>query len=1221
MCLLLLGIASLVVVGCPDDSGPSDPGDASDTGADIIDGGEPDGGGEDETGVDSGMDTTGGGLCSACAEDQQCGEASDLCVDLPDGTSRCARACDPEGEGAECPDGYQCGEISRDGDTIGQCLPDNLTCEDRCEGVSCGTGETCDPLTGECTGRLDLCDTGCTSNALCGDGPEDRCLTVPNTPGPERICATGCNPESDVSECPVDYQCLPTSPDENPEEGVCFPIDGTCVDRCSDADCQEGFNCNQRTGECEQATAGACVPGCSTDAECGGQEDRCLNLGFAEDEETSNCFYSCSSSGSCPEGYECGNLQNTTINICIPSNRSCTACSESDCGPNSACDPESGECVAAQRDCTEAGCPPGQACDPFSTECKPVGRACSGDSWSQDCDTVNTSCTTRVSGTEGTCERRCSGDDDCRDIESCVVTNYRDICLESDLGGPLTCGTLRRDNTDVGTFCSGSGTCTGNTTTCVTATSNRGFCTRECSSAGDCDAGQRCGTTADDPGGQTYCIPAQCECTSDLGLGATAAQAFDTALNDVSLSRCSFAPDRQVVGDLVETNGLPLRDAGVSGTLSSPTAGVRSLRDRTDELAGAGAGADTAIERAAATSGLSVSGTPRNYAPPSGSTSALAEAVATLVTASGGSPNNSTIEQKAGSVPEPVQTLVAPIVLQAADAYEARDQALTNAGWDASDRQSAFENSPFLMLPGTSTQENNAPNLDDAAVLEQYQSFPTEAMAGSAADLAATIQNEVSQAGMPGTGTSGILFVHDTPAGKVVVGGADDTTYDPAQNSDLSGDIAAIIDVGGDDTYRLPAGANQSAQNGVSLVVDLGGSDDYGYTEVSDPNDGPALLPSDGDGRLQPASNLRQGNGAVSASTTARQGAGRIGIGMLADYGTGDDTYSSLRMSQGASVFGVGMLYDAGGADVFESEALSQGGALGGLGVLWSVETGGATAPSDSYKVWHAGQGFGAGRGTGVLYDAAGDDSYEAVPGQSDETGVLYLSRADRGTSNRNIAQGASAGVSASLMAQGLAGGRGFLRDDAGDDDYTAATYAQGYGAHHGVAALSEGGGADTYSGRGFVQGAGQWAGAGVLIESSGGDVYNANTGFALNGQGYGESIGWGALIELAGDDEYDYGNPGGGVGLDGGVGLFVDLAGSDTHNQASQAGWGYAENTVSSSNPLSGVRNYGVFLELGGSSDTYNRPNTGSAGIGDGSQWLQPDPPTQTTKGVGRDQ
>jgi hypothetical protein len=570
-------------------------------------------------------------------------------------------------------------------------------------------------------------------------------------------------------------------------------------------------------------------------------------------------------------------------------------------------------------------------------------------------------------------------------------------------------------------------------------------------------------------------------------------------------------------------------------------------------------------------------------------------------------------------MPNAVQTFAAPIILQAADAYEAREQSLNSAGWTSSQRQLAFSSSPFLLLPGTSTQESNAPNLDDPAVRSTFRQFPLDDMTGLAADLAATIENEATQAGTPGSATTGVLFIHQTPAGKVVIGGADNTTYDPAQNSDLSGDIAVIIDVGGDDTYRLPAGANQSVDNGVSLVVDLSGSDDYGYTEVSDPNDAPALLASDDDGRLQPASNLRQGNGAVSASTTARQGAGRVGIGILADYGNQDDTYTSLRMSQGASVFGVGLLYDEGGQDTFEAEALSQGAAMGGLGVLWSVETGvsGGAVPADNYRVWHAGQGFGAAAGTGLLYDADGADTYEAVPGQSDGTGVLYLSRADRGSSNRNLAQGASAGRSASVMNHGLAGGVGLLRDDGGDDGYTAGTYAQGYGAHHGVAALSDGAGADSYDGRVFVQGAGQWAGAGVLYETAGNDTYNATIGFGRNGQGYGESIGWGALIEEAGDDDYTYSNPGGGVGLDGGIGLFVDLSGTDTHDQTSTAGWGYAENTISNTdNPLNGVYNYGVFLELGGASDTFTR-----SGVTNNSQWLQPDPPTSTNKGVGLDQ
>jgi hypothetical protein len=435
-----------------------------------------------------------------------------------------------------------------------------------------------------------------------------------------------------------------------------------------------------------------------------------------------------------------------------------------------------------------------------------------------------------------------------------------------------------------------------------------------------------------------------------------------------------------------------------------------------------------------------------------------------------------------------------------------------------------------------------------------------------------------------------------------VLGDAGNTTFDPSTDSSLDGDIAVLIDAGGDDTYKLPAGANNSGTNGVSLLVDVSGSDEYGYVEVADPNDNADLLPSDADGRTA-GGNLTQENGPVSLSTTGRQGSARLGIAMVLDWGTETDTYTSLRMSQGSAILGVGLLHDSGGDDVYAAESFSQGASMRGIGVLWDAGGG------DEYKIWHAGQGFGTASGTGLLRDADGSDTYEAVKGTPQGPAVLYFSLADRAASNRNLAQGAGAGVAATSSEAGLAGGMGLLSDAAGVDNYSAGTFAQGYGSVRGVGALHDVSGADEYDARGSVQGAGEQFGAGLLVESADADVYNAaTTRVRQNGQGYGNAFGWGVFWDMAGVDDVNYATPGGGIGRDGGYGFAFNDGGVDTHTSSVEAGWGFAVNEASAGTPLADALTVGVFVDSGADADTYDRPNVGQSSIGDDSMWLQPD-------------
>ncbi len=310
----------------------------------------------------------------------------------------------------------------------------------------------------------------------------------------------------------------------------------------------------------------------------------------------------------------------------------------------------------------------------------------------------------------------------------------------------------------------------------------------------------------------------------------------------------------------------------------------------------------------------------------------------------------------------------------------------------------------------------------------------------------------------------------DTDLGRIVVAGPDD---------DEPGDIGAValyLDLGGDDTYIHPCGAT-SADVPVAVHVDLGGDDRYGYEEVGSGTD--ALLPADADGRYLGDTNYGQ----FSLSTTGRQGSGRVGVGLLFDLGGGADRYQSLRVSQGWGHIGVGVLYDDNGDDTYLGEAGVQGGASMGIGLL--LDGGG----SDVHESFAQSQGFGYVQAVGAVWDGDGDDTWYVNPGKEEDGGTtVYYSPQLPGNGNSSFSQGVGFGMRGDPSMTFLSGGVGVLRDAAGDDTYTASTFAQGSGYWQGVGLLLDGDGADQYDAYYYVQGGAAHYAAGVLLDDGDGD-------------------------------------------------------------------------------------------------------------------------------------
>jgi MYXO-CTERM domain-containing protein len=177
---------------------------------------------------------------------------------------------------AMCPSGFGC----RDGQCILQCSGGEMPCPpgykcvnqfcvpQRCQGVTCPSGERCDENTGSC---VDLCSgVSCTNPKICVAG---RCIDC-NDPQlactAPQICIAGrCQDDPCLNKtCPSGQYC-----DDGACKDLCVPgkcgdkercIAGLCQsDPCWNVACGQGQFCNPLTAKCEsdRCPATQCGPG------------------------------------------------------------------------------------------------------------------------------------------------------------------------------------------------------------------------------------------------------------------------------------------------------------------------------------------------------------------------------------------------------------------------------------------------------------------------------------------------------------------------------------------------------------------------------------------------------------------------------------------------------------------------------------------------------------------------------------------------------------------------------------------------------------------------------------------------------------------------------------------------------------------------------------------------------------------------------------------------
>lgn len=463
-----------------------------------------------------------------------------------------------------------------------------------------------------------------------------------------------------------------------------------------------------------------------------------------------------------------------------------------------------------------------------------------------------------------------------------------------------------------------------------------------------------------------------------------------------------------------------------------------------------------------------------------------------------------------------------------------------------------------------------------------WSRYLESALADYAAATAAGSTVSPAAGSNPAAGGPDGTFRIPTELGDILVGGpGDDTHQQPA---------FLVVDVGGNDTYGPGFAASASLASPVACLIDLAGDDRYRADA--------------------PAAEARQADGADGASgdeavDTGRPlpGAGRVppsfgagifGIGIMIDL-AGNDVYRAHESGLGRGCFGSGLLFDFAGDDTYHGGARwTQGAAHGGIGVLCDL------AGEDEYSCAQQSQGLGATLGTGLLLDLAGDDRY--VARDDGNVSALYLGQSVA------MSQGCGYGRRADLGdGHSLAGGVGLLIDGNGDDDYHAQVWSQGCGYWWGVGVLEDRAGHDTYRNGKYSSGAAAHFAIGVHVDLTGDDRYNQGNDTAKNQyQGHARDGSLGIFIDGDGDDRYELRSHCAGSGDLGSVGLFWERRGRDHYHHdpadLGDSGWARTPPLGSTTEyaPFRSFRDevpvYGIFLDTGGR-DQYQ---TGGVGRND---------------------
>jgi hypothetical protein len=198
---------------------------------------------------------------------------------------------------------------------LGGCGP---TSSDRCDGVSCPTGQSCDPADGQCKAGGTRCNPACSGTTPVCDEATFACKTCTATQG-----CSGATPFCDTAANAGAGRCVGCreSADCSGATPICDTGTRTCVTCTSTSGCSTSTFCDTQAA----SGKGACVS-CLSNSHCGGATPYCST-------GTGTCV-ACATDAHCSGGTP----------KCSPTSQSCVQCvSQGDCGSAESC--ESGLCI------------------------------------------------------------------------------------------------------------------------------------------------------------------------------------------------------------------------------------------------------------------------------------------------------------------------------------------------------------------------------------------------------------------------------------------------------------------------------------------------------------------------------------------------------------------------------------------------------------------------------------------------------------------------------------------------------------------------------------------------------------------------------------------------------------------------------------------------------------------------------------------------------------
>lgn len=354
-------------------------------------------------------------------------------------------------------------------------------------------------------------------------------------------------------------------------------------------------------------------------------------------------------------------------------------------------------------------------------------------------------------------------------------------------------------------------------------------------------------------------------------------------------------------------------------------------------------------------------------------------------------------------------------------------------------------------------------------------------------------------------------------------------------NRYTSTQASVIIDVGGDDIYEAEYDLDRLGRYPLRIVIDLQGDDTYNHRQAVGP------------------------------------GAGIFGLGILLDQ-EGNDLYTQgvdpergrLRQallsndSIGQGIRWVDPALAYGGEPPASLDCgFSFGASFFGIGLHID------RAGNDTYLVDKWALGAASAPGIGMLADESGDDWYIAAiqsVGTGFNKGVGILRDSGAGADRYQCwgvyrSQYMGDGTNAGYDGFGIGAGSGW-RTTGAPGNMPGRRWPGRQCFIGGMGLVSDCGGDDIYVGSAFGLGTGYMAGIGMLVDGSGNDTYIEMKGEEYEG-GFAEGLhnGIGFLLDRAGDDFYSGGSACG-DGWDLGIGYFVDIAGDDTYTDSWELGF-----------------------------------------------------------------